>query len=94
MTNVYTKALLPTKPSSDDDSGLWHGFRAEASLPRTQSTPAVTHNTTKFCWIDITLWDCCIHADAVRALSWIFFMYFLLSDGVNPRSYIYIYKTL
>ena len=69
MTDVYTAALLPTKPSSDDDSGFRHGFRAEASLPLTQIAPAVTHNTTRLCWIDVTLWDCHIYADAVRALS-------------------------
>ena len=51
MTDVYTAALLPTKPSSDDDSGFRHDFRAEASLPLTQSVPAVTHNTTRLCWL-------------------------------------------
>ena len=69
MTDVYTAALLPTKPLSDDDSGFRHGFGAEASLPLTQSPTAVTHDTTRLCWIDITQWDCHIHADAVRALS-------------------------
>ena len=67
MTDVYTAALLPTKPSSDND------FGAEASLPLTQSAPAVTHDTTRRCWMDVTLWDCHIHAYTVRALSWIFF---------------------
>ena len=44
---LYTKtatkeaALLPVKSSSDDDSGFRHGFGAEASLPLTQSAPAV-----------------------------------------------------
>ena len=33
----------------------------------------------------VTLWDCHIHADAVRALSWIFSMHFLLSDRGSPR---------
>ena len=65
-----------TKPSSDDDSGFRHGFGAEASLPLTQSAPAVSHDTTKLCQIVVTLWDCQIHADAVRAISWIFSMYF------------------
>ncbi len=32
LTDVYTTALLPTKPSSDDDSGFGLGFGAEASL--------------------------------------------------------------
>ena len=35
--------------------------------------------------IVVPLWDCHIHADAGRALSWIFSMYFLLSDGGSPR---------
>ena len=85
MTDVCTAALLPTKPSSDDDSGFTHGFRAEASLSLAQSAPAVTHDTYRLCWIFVTLWDCHIHADAVRALSWIFLMYFILSDGESPR---------
>ena len=55
MTDVYTTALLPTKPSSDDDSGFRHGFGAKALLPLTQSAPAVTHNTTRLCWIDVTV---------------------------------------
>ena len=55
MTDVYTVALLPTKASSDDDSGFRQGFGAEVSLPLTQSTPAITHNTTKLCWIAISL---------------------------------------
>ena len=46
ITDVYTTALLLTKPSSDDDSGFRHGFRSEASLPLTHSAPAVSHNTT------------------------------------------------
>ena len=33
ITDVCTTALLPTKPSSGDDSGFRHGFGAEASLP-------------------------------------------------------------
>ena len=78
-------ALLLTKPSSDDDSGFRHGFGPEASLPLAQSAPAVSHDTTRLCQIVVTLWDCHIHADAVRALSWIFSMHFLLSDGGSPR---------
>ena len=81
MTDVCTVALLPTKPSSDNDSGFRHNFGAEASLPLTQSAPAVTH---KLCWVVVTLWDCHIHADAAKALSWIFFYVF-------PFDYIYIY---
>ena len=85
MSDIYTAALFPTKPSSDDDSGFRHGFEAEASLLLIQSAPAVTHDTTRLCWIDVTLWDCYIHADSVRSLSWIFFMYFPLSDGEGSR---------
>ena len=85
MTDVYTAALLLPKPSSDDDSGFRHGFGAEASLPLAQSAPAITHNTIRLCWIDVALWHCHIHGDAVRALTWIFFVYFLLSDGESPR---------
>ena len=73
MTHVCTTTLLPTKPSSDDDSRFRHDFGAEALLPLVQSAPAVSHNTTRLCWFVITLWDCHINADAVRALSWIFF---------------------
>ena len=47
ITDVYTTALLLTKPSSDDDSGLRHGFGAEASLPLNQSAPAVSHDTAR-----------------------------------------------
>ena len=83
--DVYTTALLLTKTSSDDDSGFRHGFGAESSLPLTQSAPAVSHDTTRLCQIAVALWDCQIYADAVRALSWIFSMYFLLSDWGSPR---------
>ena len=61
-------------------------FGAKVSLPLTQSAPAITRDTTRLCWIVVTLWDCHINADAVRALSWIFFfMYFLLSDGESQE---------
>ena len=50
----------------------------EALLPLTQSAPAITHDTTRLCWIDVTLWDCYIHSDAVRALFWMFFYAFPL----------------
>ena len=36
MTDIYTAALLPRKPSSDDDSGFRHDFGVKASLPLTQ----------------------------------------------------------
>ena len=73
MTDVYTAALLLTKPSSDDHSGF------------SMVSSAVTHNTTWLCWIDVTLEDCHIHVDTVRALSWIFSIYVLLSNGESPR---------
>ena len=85
ITDVCTTALLRTKPSSDDDSGFRHGFGAEASLPLAQSAPGVFHDTTRLCHIVVTLWECHVHADAVRALSWIFSMNFLLSDGRSLR---------
>ena len=76
MTDARTAAFLPTKPSSDDDSGFRHGF--EGSLPLAQSVPAVTYDTTRLCWIVVTLWDRHIPVDAVRALSWNLLMYFFL----------------
>ena len=85
ITDVYTTALLLTKPSADDDSEFRHGFGAKASLPLTQSAPAVSHDIIRLCQIAVSLWDCQIHADAVRALYWILSMYFLLSDGGSPR---------
>ena len=81
MTDVYTTALLLTKPSSDDDSGFRHGFRAEASLPLTQSTSAVTHDTTRLCWIDVTLRLPYPHWFS----SSLILDLFLLSDGKIPR---------
>ena len=65
--------------------GFKHDFRAEESLPLAQSAPAVFHDTTRLCLIVVALGYCQIHADAVRALSWIFSMYFLLSDRRSPR---------
>ena len=76
---------LPTKPSSDDYSAFRRGFGAEASLPLIHSTLTVTHDNTRLCWNDVTLWVFHIHADAVKALFWIFYKYFLLSDGESPR---------
>ncbi len=49
------------------------------------TAPAVSHDTTRLCQIVVALLDCLIHAYAVRALSWIFSMYFLSSDGGSPR---------
>ena len=75
MIGVFTAALLPTKPWSDDDSGFRHILGAEASLPLTQSVTAITHDTTRLYWIDVTLWDFHIHTDAVRVLSWISYVF-------------------
>ena len=47
MTDVCTVELLPTKPSSNDDSGFGHGLGAESSLPLAQNAPAVTHDTAR-----------------------------------------------
>ena len=85
ISDVYTTALLQTKPSSDDDLVFRHGFGAETSLSLAQSAPVVSHDTTRLCQIVVTLWDCHIHVHVVRALSWIFSMYLLLSDGGSPR---------
>ena len=85
ITDVCTTALLPIKLSLDDDSGFRLGFGAEASLPLAQSTPAISHDTTRLCQIVVILWDCHIHADTVRALSWVFSMCYLLSNGGSPR---------
>ena len=82
---VYTTALLLTKPLSEDYSGFRLSFRAESLSPLTQSAPAISHDTTRLCPIVDARCDCQIHADAFRALSWIFSMYFLLFDGGSPR---------
>ena len=60
-------------------------FRGRSIITTSPEHPAVSHDTTRLCQIVVALWDCQIHADAVRALSWIFSMYFLLSDGGSPR---------
>ena len=71
--------------SLHDDFGFRYGFGAVASLPQAQSAPALSHDTTRLFQIVVTLWDYHIHADAVRALSWIFSMYFFLSDGGSAK---------
>ena len=53
ITDVYTTALLLTKPSSDDSSGFRHGFGAQASLPLAQNTPNSISRHHQ------TLLDCC-----------------------------------
>ena len=85
ITDIYTTALLLTKPSSDDDSVFRHSLRGEASLSITQSAQEVSHDTSSLCQIVVALWDCQIHVDAVTALSWIFSMYFILSVGGSLR---------
>ena len=50
LTDIYTAALLPKKPSSGDDSGFRHGFGAEALLLLNPSAPAVTHDTIRL-WL-------------------------------------------
>ena len=52
--------------------GSGHGFGAEASLPLTQSAPAVSHDITRLCQIDVTLWDCQIATTIRQSLvvSW------------------------
>ena len=76
--------MLPVKSSSDDDPGFRHGFRAKASLPLTQSAPAISHNTTRLYWMAFNLYEFHIHSDAVTALFWIFFVYSLFFAGVSP----------
>ena len=67
---LYTKTatkeavLLPVKSSSDDDPGFRHGFGAEASLPLTQGTSAVSPDTTRLYWMVFNLYECNIHSDA------------------------------
>ena len=80
MTDVYTTVMLPTKPSSIDGFGFRPGFGAEALFPVTQSAQAVTHDTTRLCWINVTQCDCPIHADTVSLILDLF-IYLLLSDG-------------
>ena len=81
MITTYTAVLFPAKPSLYNDSGLRHGFEPKATLPKTQSTPTVSHDTTSLCWFIVTLWECHIYTDAIKTLYWIFLIYFLLSDG-------------
>ena len=90
ITDVYTTALLLTKPLSDDESRFRHGFGAEVSLPLAQSAPAVSHDTTRLCQIVVTLWDCQIHADAVRALYIYIYIYIYIYVFVCIYIYIYI----
>ena len=46
------EAVKQTKPSSDDDTGVRHGFKDKASLLLNKSTPAVSNQTLLgFCHI-------------------------------------------
>ena len=76
--------MLPTKSSSDDDSGFSHGFGAEASLSLTQGAPAVSHNTTRLYWMVFDQYECHNRSDAITVLFWIFFIYSLFSAGESP----------
>ena len=40
MTDVYTVALLPTKPSSDDDSGFRHVFGGRSIITTDPERPS------------------------------------------------------
>ena len=82
--NCRKKAvLLRIKSSSDDYPGFKYGFGSEASLPLTQGTPVVSHNTTRLYWMVFDLYECHIRSDAVTVLFWIFFKYSLFSSGEN-----------
>ena len=76
--------MLPVKSSSDDNPGFRHGFGAEASLPLTQGTPAVSHNTTRLYWMMFDLYECHIRSDAITVLFWIFFIFSLFFAGKSP----------
>ena len=71
--------LLPTKPSSDDDSGLRHGFGTEASIPLAQSAPSDFVGLSSLNEIAIsTLMQ-------LEPYLGSYFMYFLFSDDESPR---------
>ena len=55
-------------------------FRGRSIITTSPERPS---SISRHYQIDVALWDCQIHADAVGALSWIFSMYFLLSDVVS-----------
>ena len=72
MTDVYTAALLPTKPLSDDDPGVKHGFGAEASLPLTLSAPAVTRDTTRLFFLVLLRFMAHQHCGLFNAKSYLY----------------------
>ncbi len=54
---IQLVAVPPKKPPSDDKP---QGFRVEASLPLTESTPVIPHDTARFCWLySVGLSDAC-----------------------------------
>ena len=90
MTDACTAVLLPTKPSSEDDSGFRHSFGAEASLPLTQSAPAVTHDTTRLWWIVVTLWDYHIYPGAVRVFYNVFPLIWWKKSKISQESCVWL----
>ena len=55
MTAVQTAVLLPTKPSSDDDSEIMYSFGAEVSSPPIHRVSAVSHDATPHNFGDLSL---------------------------------------
>ena len=49
----------------------------KTSLPLTQSVPAVTHDTTRLCWIDVTLWIAISLVMQLELYLGSFFMYLM-----------------
>lgn len=85
LTVAHTIVLLPTKPSSDDDSGFKHGFGARSIIttsPKQLSHISQYYKTMLDC---CNLWDCYVHTDENNILPCIFFMYFSLFDGGRLR---------
>ncbi len=90
ITDVYTTALLLTKPSSDDDSGFRHGFEVEVTLLLIQGAPAIPHYTIRF----VGLSSLCRNAVSILIrlsfmLNPFVYVYFLLSVGETSRVFWY-----
>ena len=75
MIAESTAVFLPTKISSDDDSGLSYYFQTKTPLPLIQSALEVPLVTDKLCWLVLTLWECHIYNDTEMTLIWIFFSF-------------------
>ena len=73
MSSIQIPVFFPTKPSSNDESWSRLSFGAETSLPITQSSLALSHDTNKLWKFVIILWKCHIHVHVVLALFCIFF---------------------